>query len=64
MKHGKAFFSKMGREVMYLVLGYDGHGLIPVTDPFILHKDGQMEYLSLDTMAFTNIDQWRNNNTF
>ena len=64
MKHGKAFFSKMGREVMYLVLGYDGHGLIPVTDPFILHKDGQMEYLSLDTMAFTNNDQWCNNNTF
>ena len=60
LKHGKASFKNMGREVLYAVFGYDGKELIHVTDPFILHKDGTMEYVNADTIQSTNLDKWKN----
>ena len=60
LKHGNAVFENMGREVMYLVLGYDGHTLIPISDPFILHKDGTMEYVSTDTIFSPYLNKWCN----
>jgi len=60
IRHGKAVFNDMGREVMYLVLGYDGGSLIPVSDPFILRKDGSMEYISGDTIFSPYLDKWCN----
>lgn len=61
MKYGKAHFHDMGREVLYQAMGYDGERLIPITDPFILHKDRTIEYVSADTIQSQNLDKWKNN---
>ena len=41
-----ACFDKMGRNMLYIVLGYDGKELVPISKPLILHTDGKVEYLS------------------
>jgi hypothetical protein len=61
MKHGKATFHDMGREVLYQIQGYNGETLIPISEPFILHKDGSIEYISADAQNSTNLDKWKNN---
>ena len=61
MKRGKARFQDMGREVLYTIMGYDGNGLIEITDPFILHKDGSIEKICADTLNSVNLDNWKNN---
>lgn len=61
MKHGKAVFHDMGREVLYQIQGYNGDKLIPITDPFILHKNGSIEYVSADTLNSLSLDKWKNN---
>ncbi len=61
IKHGKASFHDMGREVLYQIQGYDGNTLIPISEPFILHKDGSIEYVSADALNSTNLDKWKNN---
>ena len=61
IRHGKATFHDMGREVMYQILGFDGNALIPISEPFILHKDGSIEYISADALNSTNLDKWKNN---
>ena len=60
IKGGKACFNDMGREVLYTIMGYDGTGLIEITDPFILHKDGSVEYISADTISSASLDKWKN----
>lgn len=57
----QACFKKMGREVMYLALGYDGRGLIPITEPFILHKDGHLEFVDASTVNQPQYDSSKNN---
>lgn len=54
IKNRKAHFENMGRNIVYLVMGYDGRRLIPVSDPFILHTDGEVESLA------ANLDHPRN----
>ena len=61
MKHGKATFHDMGREVLYQIQGYNGETLIPISEPFILQKDGSIEYVSADALNSTNLDKWKNN---
>src|SRR5574344_2067274 len=61
MRHGTACFKNMGREVLYMALGYDGGKLIPITAPFILHKDCTIEYVSADTISSPSLDKWKNN---
>lgn len=61
IKHGKASFHDMGREVLYQIQGYNGETLIPISEPFILHKDGSIEYISADALNSTNLDKWKNN---
>lgn len=61
MQDKKACFQDMGREVLYTVMGYDGKGLIEITDPFILHKDGSIETICGDTLNSKNLDIWKNN---
>lgn len=61
IKHGKACFHDMGREVLYMVFGYDGSDLVAITDPFILHKDCSIEYLSADTIQSPILNKWKNN---
>jgi len=45
LKHGKAYFKNMGRNMLYIVLGYNGETLVPISRPFILNKSGALEYL-------------------
>ena len=61
MKYGKACFHDMGREVLYMVMGYNGEELIPISAPFILHKNQTIEYVSADTISSPNLDRWKNN---
>ncbi|MCQ2068836.1 MAG: hypothetical protein MJY68_07060 [Bacteroidaceae bacterium] len=61
LKHGKAIFHDMGREVLYQLQGYDGDGLIPISRPFILHKDCSIEYVDSDTLSSTHLNKWKNN---
>lgn len=61
IKHGKACFKDMGREVLYTVMGFDGEGLIQITKPFILHKNETIEYVSADTISSQSLDRWKNN---
>ena len=42
VERGMARFRKMGPDMLYLVLGFDGQGLIPASNPFILNADGSM----------------------
>lgn len=61
MKGGCALFRNMGREVMYRVAGYDGNSLTPVSSPFILHKDGTVEYISPDSVNSPDSGRFKNN---
>ena len=61
MKCGKAQFHDMGVEVLYQIQGYDGKVLIPITEPFILHKDYSIEYIGSDTLNSPSLDKWKNN---
>ena len=45
LKRGKACFKKMGRNMLYIALGYDGEKLLPISSPFILDKSGKVEYI-------------------
>lgn len=54
---GKARFTKIGLNVLYCVLGYDPtNGLVPVSNPFILHSDGSVEYVIPDLENTIQVD--------
>ena len=61
LKHRRAHFKKMGREVLYKAFGYNGDELIPICKPFILHKNGEIEYINEDTIHSEHLDIWKNN---
>lgn len=61
IRHGKACFQDMGREVLYTVMGYDGKQLIPISTPFILQKNGNLKYLDSDDISSPDLDKWKNN---
>ncbi|MCQ2110035.1 MAG: hypothetical protein MJY79_00890 [Bacteroidaceae bacterium] len=42
-----ASFSNMGRDILYMVLGYDGKSLLPVSLPFVVKKDGSVEQIRI-----------------
>ena len=46
LKGGKAYFRNIGRKMLYIVLGYDGHRLEPISSPFILNKAGEIVYIN------------------
>lgn len=49
VRKGKACFSRIGRNILYIVLGYNGRSLHPISYPFILHTDGSIRYIVPDT---------------
>lgn len=49
LKRGNACFAKMGRNMLYIVLGHDGEKLVPISHPFILHKSGTVEFVVNDS---------------
>lgn len=55
VKQKKALFSNIGRGIVYIVYGYDGKKLIPVSDPFILSSDGNVKYLKADANNLTTV---------
>ncbi|MCQ2974402.1 MAG: hypothetical protein MJ211_06275 [Bacteroidales bacterium] len=56
IKDGKACFNKIGRNILYLAMGFDGNTLRPLNDPFILHRDGSIEYWVFDGSEKRSID--------
>ena len=48
LKAGKAKFRNMGRNMLYIALGYDGNRLVPISQPFLLQKSGKIEYVACD----------------
>jgi hypothetical protein len=44
----KAVFKNIGRNILYLVQYFDGEKLRPLNSPFILHSDGQIEFINFD----------------
>ena len=60
LRRGKARFKNMGREMLYIALGYDGRKLIPISRPFILHKSGVVEYIGT---ANENTENFTSNNS-
>ena len=48
VSRGKAHFQKMGRNMMYIALDYDGEVFTPISNPFILHPNGDLEYITCD----------------
>ena len=45
IKGDKAHFRNMGRNMLYIALGYNGRDLVPISDPFILEKNGCLNYV-------------------
>lgn len=56
VEKGKVTFKKMGRNILYIVLGYNGEELAPLSWPFIIHKDGSIEYIRSDYNKTESID--------
>ena len=53
LKRNKAHFTNMGRNMLYIAMGYDGKKLIPISQPFILRKSGKVDYLDKKEKAQT-----------
>jgi hypothetical protein len=45
----------MGRNVLYIALGYDGNDLVPISHPFIIHKNGNIETIVSDTTKLQQV---------
>lgn len=56
MKGGKACFKNIGRNILYIAQGFDGKKLIPISNPFILHQNGEIEYLVFDGSETRSLD--------
>lgn len=57
----KAYFTKIARDHIYLVWGYNGSNLVPISDPFIIRSNGNIEYLIPDNSKTTTISLERKN---
>lgn len=49
IKKGKAHFTKMGRNILYIAFGFNGRSLVPISEPFVLEKNGTLRYISCET---------------
>lgn len=56
IKKRKAYFKNIGRQIMYLALGFNGKELVPISDPFILNKDGSIRYVKYDDSSSRTIE--------
>ena len=50
IKHGKAKFTNVGLDILYIVMAYKDDVLIPISDPFIVGVDKQILPIKIDTM--------------
>jgi len=57
VSNDKAKFNNIGLNVLYCVLAYDPEtGMVPVSNPFILHSDGSIEYVVPDFGNTISVD--------
>lgn len=57
VSRGKAHFTRIGLNVLYCVMGYNpDQGMVPVSNPFILHADGSLEYIVPDFENQISVD--------
>ncbi len=56
IRNGSAHFTKIGRNILYMAYGFDGLGLIPICDPFILERNGSLRYIHADNATLRNVD--------
>ena len=59
VKGGKAIFTKMGRNCMYLPVFYDESGIVPFSAPFYITPRGKIQRYETDTTRTTAIDVYR-----
>ncbi len=59
LRKNRAEFKKMGRNILYLVFGYDGAELVPISHPFILHTNGNIEYTIADEATLEEVTMRR-----
>lgn len=45
IQHGKAVFTKMGRDIVYLAAFYRRGNIVPAAEPFLLTKKGEVNFL-------------------
>ena len=50
VKRRKALFQNVGRDIVYLPLGYNGDSLVAIEDPLLVRVDGRVEKLKADTV--------------
>ena len=55
VRRGKAHFEKMGRNMLYIALDYDGVAFTPISNPFILHPNGDVEYITCDNSSHRSV---------
>jgi len=58
IKKGNGVFSNVGRDILYVVQGYNGNNLVPVSDIFVVTSSGEVKFLKpnhsdLQTMRIT-----------
>lgn len=56
---GKAHFKGMGRRITYIILGYVKDELIPISNPFYLDDQGQVNEFIIDENHNIDIRMWR-----
>lgn len=60
IKNNKAVFKNLGRDIAYLVYGFDGEELVPISDPFILAGNGEVLHLNADYGSLQDsVTLWR-----
>lgn len=59
IKDNRAEFQKVGRDIVYLVWGYDGTSLIPISNPFSVNKNGDLQYFSADKSKLHEVCLYR-----
>ncbi|HZK03395.1 MAG TPA: hypothetical protein VFC94_03195 [Bacteroidaceae bacterium] len=55
VKYGRIYFRRMGRNIMHIILGYDGEMLHPLSKPFIIYTDESREYIEYNISAYRTV---------
>lgn len=59
IKKKKVIFHNIGRNILYIALGYNGRSLVPISEPFILEQNGNIRYIHCDSNHLRSIDVHR-----
>lgn len=54
-EHDRIYFEKMGENMVYLPIVYNGENMTPINFPFILYRNGEIHYLIPNTSQRQNI---------